>query len=302
MQQNQLYDLGLKLVSEVASNVISLAQTRELGDEIGTTGAGGDQTKYADQMAEDVVKSFLSSYQTKIGSKKIVLIAEETGITTFGDDNLEEGCFIILDTMDGSNNLRPWRTPSPSVSVSVALGSLETLKTHDNFDAIEVGIVRDVFNHRTYIAQKGQSSQVLEYGEIAPSPINQVNEAIVGIDFDVQGEKFDSLYQQLGDLLKQCKCQRRIGSSILDFMKVASGEYDAFVTLAGRMKIYDVAAAQLIIYNSSGVCEFTNDKLDFCLIKELINTKNNQLLNKYKFKAIAGGNQQLVNELKNILV
>lgn len=299
MQQTQLYDLGLKLVNEVASNVITLAQTRELGDEIGTVGVGGDQTKYADQMAEDLVKSFLSNYQTTIGNQKIVLIAEETGITVFGDDTLEDGCFIILDPMDGSNNLRPWRTPSPSVSVSVALGSLATLKDKDNFEAIEVGIVRDVFNHRTYVAQQNQKSQVLEYGEIASSPITDVKAAIIGIDFDVQGEKFDQLYLQLGNLLKVSKCQRRIGSSILDFMKVASGEYDAFVTMAGRMKIYDVAAAQLIVANSGGVCEFINQKLDFCLIKELVNTKNNDLLNKYTFKAIAAGNKQLVSEITN---
>lgn len=301
MSQEQLFNLGRRIADEVAQAIVTLSRTRELGDEIGTVGAGGDKTKFADQLAEDVVKRAVSGYREQEHVPKIVVIAEETGVTVFGDDAASEGCFIILDPVDGSNNLRRWKTPSPNISVSVALGTLERLRTHDNFDAIETAFVRDIFNGRTYIAQSGAPAYVTDFGQLTPSPVTSIDEMILGADLDAQGEAFEDLYASIEELLKRCACQRRIGSSILDFMKVAAGEHDAFISLAGRMKLHDVAAAQLIVRNAKGEFRLTSPPLDFCLIKRLIETKDNSLINSRRFNIIAAGNAALADAIADAL-
>ncbi len=40
----------------------------------------------------------------------------------------------MLDPLDGSNNIRAWRTPSPYVGIGLAMGSLQRLGKYDDTD------------------------------------------------------------------------------------------------------------------------------------------------------------------------
>lgn len=296
-----MFDFGIKVVNEVATGVVELSSDRPLGEEIGTVGAGGDLTKIGDDLSERIVKELINEFLETNNGYQIILIAEETGLLKFGDANAKDGFFIILDPLDGSNNLRPWKTPSPFVSISLAMGSLETLEVNDNFAAIEVGIVRDIFNNRTYYAKKGDGAYVKGFGEINASPLTDASESIVGIDFDKQQGEYDELYKKLEDVMKVKKNQRRLGSSILDMAKVACGEYDAYFSVANRMKIHDVAAIQLIINEADGVFELLEYAPKECLIKQIINSGDNSLIEANRFNIHTSGNVTLHKQLRKVL-
>lgn len=295
-----MFDFGITVVNKVATGVVELSSDRSLGEEVGTTGAGGDLTKIGDDLSERIVKELINGFLEANDDYQIILIAEETGLLTFGDSNAKNGFFIILDPLDGSNNLRPWKTPSPFVSISLAMGSLETLETNDNFAAIEIGIVRDIFNNRTYFAKKGQGAFVEDFGKIHASPLTDISESIIGIDFDKQKQEFDELYKRLEGVMRIKKNQRRLGSSILDMAKVACGEYDAYFSIGNRMKIHDVAAIQLIVNEAKGVFELLEYAPKECLIKQIINSKDNSLIETNRFKIHTSGNMTLHKQLREV--
>lgn len=295
-----MFDFAIKVVNRVATGVIELSSDRPLGKEIGTIGAGGDLTKIGDDLSEQIVKELINGFLEVNNGYQIILITEETGLLAFGDTNAKNGFFIILDPLDGSNNLRPWKTPSPFVSISLAMGSLETLETNDNFAAIEIGVVRDIFNNRTYFAKKGQGAFVEEFGEIHASPLTDISESIIGIDFDKQQQEFDELYKKLEGIMRVKKNQRRLGTSVLDMAKVACGEYDAYFSVANRMKIHDVAAIQLIINEAGGVFEFLEYAPKECLIKQIINSKDNSLIETNRFNIHTSGNVTLHEQLREV--
>lgn len=295
-----MFDFAIGVASNVANGIIEMSSERSLGEEVGTIGAGGDLTKIGDDISERIVKELIDGFLEANSDYQIILIAEETGLLTFGDANAKNGFFVILDPLDGSNNLRPWKTPSPFVSISLALGSLKNLEANDNFAAIEVGVVRDIFSNRTYFAKKGQGAFVDDFGKIQSSPLIDISESIIGIDFDKQEQEFDELYKKLEGVMRAKKNQRRLGSSILDMAKVACGEYDAYFSVANRMKIHDVAAIQLIISEAGGVFEFLEYAPKKCLIKQIINSKDNSLIETNRFNLHTSGNMDLHNQLREV--
>ncbi len=68
------------------------------------------------------------------------------------------------------------------------------------------------------------------------------------------------------------------------------------------MKIHDIAAIQLITKEAGGVFDFINDESDKCIIKEIIETKDNSLINKYRFKAVVSGNEKLHSEILKTII
>ncbi len=302
MNKKILFNLGKEIVTNASQEVIKLSYKKPLGKLTGLAGASGDLTKTADIVSERSAIKTILRFLNKNKGIRIILISEEAGVLEFGDKKAKKGYFMIMDPLDGSNNLRPWKTPSPFVSISLAIGSLSILEKKDNFESIEFGLVRDIFNNRLYYAEKGKGAYVEGFGKIKSSPENDVKKSIVSIDLDLQSDEYKKMYFDLRELMENRRYRRRSGSSILDFMKVACGEYDAFVTLGGRMKLYDLAAAKLIIKESGGVFEFVSEKLSYCIIKKLISSKDKTLLKTVKFKVIASGNQKLEEKIKSYLI
>lgn len=301
MKKDDVFQLGEKIVNEVANEIVRLSKKQPLGKEVGSIGAGGDLTKVADDISEKITAKIISSFIKKKSGIKIVLISEENGITEFGKNDGSDGVFMIMDPLDGSNNLRDWKTPCPFVTISLAIGDLKNLEKKDDFDSIDIGFVRDIFNNRLYFAKTGQGSFVDNFGEIESSPEIDIKKSIIGVDFDLQSIEYDRMYSNLHELMKIKKCQRRLGSSIFDFLKVASGEYDANISLGSRMKLHDIAAVQLIIKESGGLFEVINDKADYFLIKKLIETKRESLIGSVRYKIIASGNEVIHKQIKKYI-
>jgi myo-inositol-1(or 4)-monophosphatase len=300
MKRTLMHTLGKKIADNVSKAIIDWSLSRPLGIETGTTGASGDLTKEADAYAEEIVFKTITDFLE--GTRyKVVLIAEETGVVTFGKPYSEEGWFIVLDPIDGSNNLRPWKTPSPFVSTSIALGDLKNLRDRDNFDSIDIGFVKDIFNNRLYQATRGEGASVEGFGRISTSSENEVYKAILGVDLDMQKGTYESVYSVLKDLMNKKRCQRRLGSSILDFMKVACGEYDSFASMGGRLGFYDLAAAKLIAEEAGGIFEILSSQPEYCIIKRIIETNDPGLLKAIKYKAIASGNRTIHERIRGMV-
>ena len=300
MNKDALFRLGKKIVNRSSKEIVKLSRKKPLGSEIGSVGASGHPTKVADTLSEKIAIAEISAFSAKSPDHRIVLISEESGVIEFGDPHSKVGCFMILDPLDGSNNLRPWKTPAPFVTISLALGRLSYLKENDNLQSIEVGIVKDIFNDRLYYAKKDNGGFVEGFGKIISSPETDITKSIVSIDLDLESEKYKNMYSGLRNLLEKRRYRRRSGSSVLDFMKVACGEYDSFVSLGGRMKLYDVAAARLIAEEAGATFEIVGDKSSFCIVKKLIETKNGKLLKDEAFNVMISGNKTLHEKIKDL--
>lgn len=299
MNNAKLLQIAKEIVNQASDEIIEVSKTQALGAEIGEIGASGHSTKLADMKAEEIVKNIIKRLSIEITDYRLILITEETGLLYFGNTNLSNSILFVLDPLDGSNNLKAWRTPAPFVSISLAAGFIENENNIDDFESIQIGVVRDIFNKRLYFASRGDGAFVEEFGEIKVSPEEDVLKSVIGVDIDVQVDKFDRLSSQLIPLLRNIKCQRRLGSSILDFCKVASGEYDAFVSLAGRMGYYDIAAAKLIIEEAGGIFNITSTP-EFELLESLFETNDSTLLEKAKYSVIASGTIKLNNGIQDL--
>lgn len=301
MNKKTLFILGKEIVNNVSKQVIKLSLKKPLGKIISFKSAGGDLTKTADKFAERAAIDVVLKFAGKHRDIHIVLISEESGILEFGNRKSKKGFFMILDPLDGSNNLRPWKTPSPFVVVSLAIGILSKLEKNDNFQTIDIGLVKDIFNNRFYYAIRNKGAFVEGFGKIKSSPESDIKKSIISLDLDLQHDEYIKMYSDLRKVLENRRYRRRSGSSILDFMKVACGEYDSFITLGKRMKLYDLAAAKLIAEEAGGIFELIDNKLNYCLVKKLIYEKNASLLKNTRFKVIASGNKLLHQELKSYI-
>jgi len=312
-----LLSIGKYIVNSVADEVKKEARAGKLGELIGRIGATGDLMKTGDNIGDEVIEGLKQTFlDHKMGS--VYVYSEEEGVYRLIDAG-DQGFFMVIDPLDGSNNLRIG-APSPYVSVSVALGRLSDLSSENTFDSIKVGVVRDIFNHRLYHAVKGEevayahdmhddvTSTLRTYDtdieKIKIYTETDLEKSVLGIDLDggkadaTMNERLNELY----DLLVKKGCQRRLGSSILDFCKVASGEYDGFVTLGGRMRLHDLAAAKLIVEEAGGVFEL-NNPYEGNLLEHAFRTSTAarddvaRLLRDTKFKVVASANPTLHSQI-----
>jgi myo-inositol-1(or 4)-monophosphatase len=316
---NGLLCVGKDIAYYVAEEVKKRAREGTLGEFTGKTGVTGDKMKRGDDIADEVVKRVMPGYLRQ-GIGVVYVYSEEDGVYILGEG--DKGIFIIIDPLDGSNNLRKG-APSPYVSVSVALGKISDLPGKDTFDAIRVGVVRDIFNNRTYHAVKGRgfadvydildkhTTELRTYdndsSQIRVQTEKVLKKAIVGIDLDKgkdeDPEEMKARVEKLSGLLKEKYCQRRLGSTILDFCKVAAGEYDGFVSIGGRMKLHDVAAAKLIVEEAEGIFDVSGS-YDGNLVGYMFGNLDridevNQVLKKSKFKVVAAANPFIYEQIKD---
>lgn len=274
-----------------------------LGEYTGAVGAGGDRTKKGDQIVEDALRQTVPVTLQEYGIQHCVIVSEETGRWSLGDPEQAETIFMIIDPIDGSNNMRPHHTPRPFLGFSIALGTLKQLREKGTFAAVEVGVVRDVFHGEEYYATRGGGAY-LGGSKLNTSQVAEMEETVIGTSLDRVGEKMEALFESgLHDLLVATKCQRRIGSTALDLCMVASGDYDAYVTLGGGAKVHDIAAAQLVIEEAGGLVELfyrgkpANDGKHLLDLFE----KGAEGVRDISFQIIASGNRGLATKIEKIV-
>jgi len=301
MNNKYLISFGQSVLNKTANSFVRLNQTNELGFFENKRGAGGDETKKGDVLIE---KSILSEIKNEFGKNSYVVVAsEELGVIEIGNKHkLKDGIFIILDPLDGSNNLRPWKTPSPVLAISMAFGYIKNL-SNDNFDSIEVGLVKEIFHGELFSAIKNQGAWLNNDYRLKSSKQTQIKGSIIGTSMDCTGTKFDIRLQKLLPILREKSCQRRLGSTILDLAMVATGNYDAYISINSRCRIHDLSAISLIIKEAGANIHFDvfgNDG-NKNFLESLILKKDRSILSKITFDVLAAGTEELFYSINKLL-
>ncbi|MFH1788197.1 MAG: inositol monophosphatase family protein [Candidatus Altiarchaeota archaeon] len=319
-----LLELGESIVDSITSQIRSLSEEGPIGSRIkrrklyevfveDDVSAGSTKSIAEDFVDSSDIKNLLVTDAWHVVEdfsaekiKKLVLIGLTVGVKVFGDKKSKEGVFVILDSIDGSNNLRDWVTPAPYISTAVAIGSLGNLKARPGLDAVDVAVVSEVFHEDKYYAMRGEGAFFKGWGKIASSPKDKVDGSILGVDTDLTGDDFKFIEGQVCPLMGKIKCCRRLGSSVLDFCKVACGEYDVFLSLGGRMILSDVAPSKLIVEEAGGIFAeqvVSEGKSADDILRRIILDGDHNLISETKFNIVASGNKKIhdavLKELKS---
>jgi myo-inositol-1(or 4)-monophosphatase len=198
------------------------------------TGAGGDKMKPVDLAAEKAIVDTLQASGVSFS-----LVSEESGFQTFGDRFKE--CFVTVDPVDGTTNLMrglPFYATSIAVSAKPVLGD------------VYAGMVSDLHQNVTYIAQKGKGA-FFEGKKIHASSLSNLDDAVVGMDLNTY--KIKEVAPKLTALIEKTKHIRHFGANALELCYVAQGLTDAFVDVRGKLRTTDVAAGFLILKEAGGI-------------------------------------------------
>jgi myo-inositol-1(or 4)-monophosphatase len=220
------------IAAEVRAVIPPLAGTTSGRDVVGM-GAGGDQTIYLDQLAEQIVVAHLErAYRSGF---RFRLISEELGERDFGGDPL-----VLADPLDGSFNAK-MGLPYYAVVLAatqgdrlgdVRLGYVQNLVTGDEFHAVAGG---GAFRngrplHPDPPRFDGRSI-----------PLVQVD-APTGID----------PREGAAPILARAEKQRQLGSAALNLCHTATGGISLQATPA-PVRAFDLAGPLLILREAGGV-------------------------------------------------
>jgi len=213
--------------------ILNVYQTKEAKREFGV-GAGGDIKKKIDLVAERALIETLEEHKASC-----TLISEESGTKRVGADPSK--FTLTADPLDGTTNaLRGL----PFMATSLAVSRKPYLKD------VEVALVTDLLHNVTYTAQRGHGAY-RNKKEIQPSRTSSLEEAVIGVDFNTF--KAVEIVNQMIRVFEQTKHLRHFGANALEICYVADGTTDAFIDLRGKLRVTDMAAAQLILQEAGGI-------------------------------------------------
>lgn len=302
--KNFFYAYGTKLIRKIsilAWQKASLTNTALFTKQEDTNVSGEAKTGF-DQVVNQGVLDFVSERK---GEFPLIVVSEETGIETIG--NAPE-YFMIVDALDGSNNVRQWFTPTPTLCISIAFGSLKSLKMSGNHRAIEFSMHKEIFADRLYFSSVLGSYFQSENEDVRlrTSPrINIDDGCVLGLDLDFLA----SLSEGLKKIITSNIIARRTGSTIIDLCNVAAGQYDAFISSGKRLKITDFCQPYHLITQAGGYIELKpyidgvecpHDEY-FTYLKQVVGKGKVELLSKMRFDMVAAGTEILGRKLSEIL-
>ncbi len=225
-----------KIMFEAHEAIKPLVGKKESGKTV-KMGADGTPTKLIDIAAEEKVVEVLE--QTE---RSVTLISEEIGELKIGKGHSE--AVFVVDPLDGTRNaLR--NIPAYGISIAISgenLNPEENLKIED----IELGFVKNFANNDIYHAQRGAGAW-LNGNKISPSNRQDVAGSSIGAYI------YRADMSKIDQLCKTVRSMRILGSVAIELCYVANGTYDAFLDIRGNMRVVDIAAAKLIIEESSGL-------------------------------------------------
>jgi len=218
---------------KMREKILNIYQTAEAGRGFGV-GAGGDIKKEIDLVAEKALIQTLREHNASC-----TLISEESGTKQIG---AEPSIFTLTaDPLDGTTNaLRG----IPFMATSLAVSQKPYLKD------LEVALVTDLLHNVTYTAQRGYGAR-RNKKKIKPSLNSSLEEAVIGVDFNTF--KAGEIVSQMIKVFEQTKHLRHFGANALEICYVADGTTDAFIDLRGKLRVTDMAAAQLILREAGGI-------------------------------------------------
>jgi len=212
--------------------VLELFRSESVSKILGV-GAGGDLTRQIDATAEHTIVNSLREQHVQF-----TLISEEAGVESFGE---RPRFFVVLDPIDGTTNAI---RGVPFFATSIGISATARLT------GMEAGLVMDLLNGTTFVAEKGRGA-FLGNVSLKPSATVDVEKALVGVDLNAP--RSEEVLLRTLKLFRKVDKLRHLGANALELCYVASGAYDSFVDIRGRLRVTDVAAAWLILLEAGGV-------------------------------------------------
>ena len=158
-----------------------------------------------------------------------------------GEENLtpagEAETLWVIDPIDGTSNYSR-HVPIYCVSVGVVQGERPV-----------AGAVYDPLRDYLFTAERGLGAQ-LNGSSIHVSQVNDLGEAILGVDWGREPAVRARSLAWLGRLAAECRTVRAIGSAALAMCYLAAGWIDLYFNFS--LKPWDGAATQLIIEEAGG--------------------------------------------------
>jgi myo-inositol-1(or 4)-monophosphatase len=255
----------------VKEQIKPLLKTRKQPQREYGIGAGGDQIKQVDLIAENAIINTLQ--QTNIS---FTLISEESGIKKCGRNPNKH--FVTIDPVDGSTN---FSRGIPFYATSLAVSTKPTLNT------IHTALVTDLTHDATYTAQKGKGAYC-NNKKIAPSKETSLTEAVIGIE--LHPDKAEETISKLATVIRETKHIRHLGANALELCYVADGTTDAFIDIRGKLRTTDLAAAWLIMNEANAIITTSEG-----------NQLNAKLSPKERVAFIASANLQLQKKILSLI-
>ncbi|WP_028309244.1 inositol monophosphatase family protein [Desulfitibacter alkalitolerans] len=301
LDNKELLEIGLHITDEVSCHVKKLlSKNIKLHTHFDRVNSSGDKITLFDQEVNERIITILKNLPQ---IHPLIIISEETGVEVIGSGN--PYYFVVLDPVDGSNNIRPFFTPSPNIAMSIAVGYFRDLYERPLTEAIRVSVHREIFGQRVFYGLTGQGAFFTDGSitwPIKASPINSLKEkCIIGIDFDNKNE----ISHTLQGLVSSHIIQRRLGSSHLDLCQVACGQYDGYISDSARLKVTDVCQSHHLVNEAGGIYAYqifykgkAAPQYHGDYLTKVIN--NQSLLRDLRFKVIAAGTHELFEELSPV--
>lgn len=278
-------DSILRVLHEICIDVRN-SVSRLSRDEAGislTRGAGGDVTKRIDKVGEDAAIDVL-----RRNGVRCTVLSEEAGLLYMGeagridgysgmgsDDN--EGCFIVLDAIDGTTNAVRG-LPFYSCSVAYATSRMLSSVTH--------AAVMDLTSGDMYYAVRGKGAY-LNGVKISTSAEGRGMDHMIGMN--LSGISVDRL-ERVSRLLAMSNHIRQMGSNALEMCLLARGLLDAYIDIRGKIRVTDIAAAYLIVIEAGGI-----------VVDEHSNMLDAPLNLDNRLSFIASANQHILNYILSSL-
>jgi myo-inositol-1(or 4)-monophosphatase len=220
------------IAAEIRAAVLPLAGT-PAGREVVGLGAGGDQTIYLDQVAEQIVVRHLE--QAYRSGLRFQLISEELGERDFSGPAL-----ILADPLDGSFNAK-LGLPYYAVVLAVTEG--------DRFSDVRLGYVQNLVTGDEFHAMAGGGA--FRNGEpLQPTPPPFDGRSIALVQFDAPSGVEPR--ERAGPILARAEKVRQLGSAALNLCHTASGGVALQVTPA-PVRSFDLAGPLLILREAGGI-------------------------------------------------
>ncbi len=219
-----------EIAKEIYSAVHPLIGTPESGRIVGL-GFGGDRTKFIDAVAEDKIVQYLEN-----NGFSCTFIGEEAGVRKIGGD---PDFFLIADSVDGTTNAVK--------GIGFASTSLAISST-DGLADLEAAVVMNLYGEGVYSAEKGKGARY-NGKRIRPSEKRRLKDSVMSIDVSRAPETVERVVP----LMKTVKSVRSLGSAALEICHVASGRFEAYVDVRGKLRTVDIAAGMLILKEAGGV-------------------------------------------------
>lgn len=267
------FDVDLELlkciVSEVKSKVKPLIGKPEAWKIVGV-GAGGDQTRYIDLIAEQAVFNFL-----RTNNISCFVVSEESGFRKVLDGN--PNLYFIVDSLDGTYNAIHG-IPFSAVSLAVA--------NQPKLSAIKLGVVASLMDETFFSAEKGLGAK-LNDKPIYSSQKEKIEDMLISVSF-TPNKKF---LEKISGILENIVHVRHFGANALEVCFVACGKLDCVIDVREKLRVTDLAAAYLILKESGGLIV---DENGFPLDSPTDTPSK-------KISMIAAGNKKLLDKLLSFL-